>query len=195
MNPEGGDMHIRTLTRALGVVLTLAAIAVAVAPEASAHRNQPLRSTETFTLDIYDSYLSRACGVEVVATLEVTERRNVFLGADEAAPARELTTYDGDITWLARASGATYSDKLKSTLEIAYPQGIELWKPARVTVVGRNGGTFPIGGGPAGTGILVYDATVYAIDQGFPYWFVDGDPVHKLGLFDLTTRRICAALT
>ena len=124
-------MHIRTLTRALGVVLTLAAIAVAVAPEASAHRNQPLRSTETFTLDIYDSYLSRACGVEVVATLEVTERRNVFLGADEAAPARELTTYDGDITWLARASGATYSDKLKSTLEIAYPQGIELWKPAR----------------------------------------------------------------
>jgi hypothetical protein len=177
------------------VALVLAAIAVAAAPGASARKNPPLRSTETFTLDIYDSYLSTACGVEVVANLTVTERRNVFLGADEASPASEITTYDGEITWLARASGATYSDKLKSTLTIAYPQGIELWKPARVAVVGRNGGTFPIGGGPAGTGLLVYDATVYASDQGFPYWFTESDPVYKLGFFDLATRRICAALT
>jgi hypothetical protein len=185
----------RTMSRVLGAALVLAAIAAAVAPGASARKSPPLRSTETFTLNIYDSYLSQACGVEVVATLTATERRNVYLGADEASPAGEITTYDGEITWLNRASGATYSDKLKSTLTIAYPQGIEIGAPARVTVVGRNGGTFPIGGGPAGTGILVYDATVYASNEGFPYWFVAGDPVHKLGLFDLASRRICAALT
>lgn len=185
----------RTLSRVLGVALTLAAIAVAAAPAASARTSPPLRSTETFTLNIYDAYLSRACGVEVVATLTATEQRNVFPGADEASPAREITTYDGEITWLARASGATYSDKLKSVVTIAYPQGIEIGKPARVTVIGRNGGTFPIGGGPAGTGILVYEATVYASDQGFPYWFLNGDAVRSLGTFDLTARRICAALT
>jgi hypothetical protein len=173
------------------VALILAAIVVAEAPEASGRNNPPLRSTETFTLNIYGSYLSSACGVEVVATLTATQRRNVYLGANEASPATEITTYEGEITWLARASGATYSDNLNSTLTIAYPQGIEIWKPARVTVVGRNGGTFPIGGGPAGTGILVYNATVYASYEGFPYWFTDGDPVYQLGSFDLTTRRIC----
>jgi hypothetical protein len=186
---------LRTLCRVLGVALVLAAIAVAAAPGASARKNPPLRSTETFTLNIYDSYLSQACGVEVVADLTATERRSVYLGATEGSPAAEITSYDGEITWQNRASGATYSDKLKSTLTIAYPEGIELWKPARVTVVGHNGGTFPIGGGPAGTGILVYDATVYASNEGFPYWFVGGEPIYKLGLFDLATRRICRALT
>ena len=81
---------------------------------ASAHKNPKLRFTETFTLNIYDAYLSNACGVEVVATLTATEERTVFPGADEDSPASERTTYDGDITWLAPASGATYSDELKS---------------------------------------------------------------------------------
>jgi hypothetical protein len=145
-------------------------------------------------LEIYDSYLSRACGLEVFANVGFTEVRNVFLGETTASPARELATYDGDIKWFVRESGKSYSDKLKSVLNISYPQGIELWAPARVTVIGRHGGTFPIGGGPAGTGVLVYDATVNAEDGGFPYWFVNGEAVARLGTFDFTTQRICAAL-
>jgi hypothetical protein len=186
---------IRNLSRMLALVLLLAAIAVAAAPGASAHKNPKLRFTETFTLNIYDAYLSSACGVEVVAMLTATEERTVFPGADEDSPASERATYDGEITWLAPASGATYSDTLKSRLTIEYPQGIGIWKPARVTVEGRNGGTFPIGGGPAGKGTLVYDATVYAQHQGFAYWFVNGDPVEEHGNFDRTDERICAALT
>ena len=71
-------------------------------------------------------------------------------------------------------------------MRIDYPEGIELWKPARVTVTGLHGGTFPIGGGPAGKlGTLVYDATVYATDdEGFPYWFTEGGPSSMSGNFE-----------
>jgi hypothetical protein len=185
---------LRQLARAFGVFVALAAVAVVAAPGASAHGKPPLRSSLTMTLEIYDAYTSQACGQDVFANVTFTEQRNVFLGETTASPARELTTYDGDIQWFVRGTGKSYSDKLKSVLSISYPQGIELWAPARVTVVGRNGGTFPIGDSPAGTGLLVYDATVNAEDQGFPYWFVNGGPIAKLGTFDFTTQRICAAL-
>jgi hypothetical protein len=185
---------LRTLGRALSLLLALAVVAVA-APAASAHGSAPLRSSEQVDLNIYDAYLSQQCGVEVVATLSGTERRTVYHGRDVASPAREVATFDGRITWLARESGKTVADRMWSVLHISYPEGIELWKPARVTVTGRHGGTFPIGGGPAGTGVLVYDATIYAEDQGFPYWFVEGDPTIQHGTFERTTQRICAQLT
>ena len=182
----------RTATRALALLLTITAVA---APAATAHGNPPLKSSEQVNLNIYDAYLSQHCGVEVVATLSGTQQRRIYRGRDAAAPARELTTFDGTITWLARATGKSYADRMSSVLHISYPEGIELFKPARVTVTGRHGGTFPIGGGPAGDGILVYDATVYAEDQGFPYWFVNGDPVFQRGTFARTTKRICDRLT
>ena len=43
--------------------------------------------------------------------------------------------------------------------------------------------------------MLVYDATVYAEADGFPYWFVNGDPTVQHGTFERTTGRICARLT
>lgn len=186
---------LRTLPRTLALLLTLAAVAAVVAPVATAHGKPPLRSSQEVDLNIYDAYLSQHCGVEVVATLSGTEQRRIYRGDDPASPARELTTFDGEITWLARTTGKSYSDRMRSLLHIVYPEGIELWKPARVTVTGRHGGTFPIGGGPAGSGILVYDATIYAEDQGFPYWFVNGDAVFQHGTFAWTTQRICARLT
>jgi hypothetical protein len=186
---------LRTAQRTLALILALVAAAAIATPVAAAHRSTPLRSSEDVNLNIYDAHLSRQCGLEVVATLSGTEVRRIYRGYDAASPVRELTTFDGKITWLARATGKSYTDRMSSVLHISYPQGIELFKPARVTVTGRHGGTFPIGGGPAGTGILVYDATVYAEDQGFPYWFVNGDAVVQRGTFSWTTRRICAQLT
>ena len=178
--------------RTLALVLALAAVAAVAAPVAAAHA--PLRSSEEVNLNIYDAYLSQQCGVEVVATLSGTEVRRIHRGHDAASPARELPTFDGEITWLARATGKSYTDRMSSVLHISYLEGIELFKPARVTVTGRHGGTFPIGGGPAGSGVLVYDATVYAEDQGFPYWFVDGDPIFQHGTFAWATKRICDRL-
>jgi len=186
---------LRALHRML-LLLLLAVVCASVAvPAASSHGTAPLRSTEKVELNIYDAYLSQHCGIEVVGTLSGVERRTVYRGREATSPAREVTTFDGRITWQNRATGATYSDRMASVLHIAYPEGIELFKPARITVVGQHGGTFPIGGGPAGTGVLVYDATVYAEADGFPYWFVEGDPVVQRGTFDWTTRRICARLT
>ena len=43
--------------------------------------------------------------------------------------------------------------------------------------------------------VRVYDATDYAEDQGFPYWFVNGEPVFQHGNFAWTTKRICDRLT
>lgn len=185
----------RTASRMLALLLTVAAVAAVAAPVAAARPHAPLRSSEEVNLNIYDAHLSQQCGVEVVATLSGTQERRIDRGRTATSPARELTTFDGKITWLARASGKSYTDRMSSVLHISYPEGIELFKPARVTVIGRHGGTFPIGGGPAGTGILVYDATVYAEDQGVPYWFVNGDPVSQHGNFAGTARRICDRLT
>jgi hypothetical protein len=185
----------QTAPRMLALVLALAAVAAVLAPVAAARPNAPLRSSEEVDLNIYDAYLSQQCGVEVVATLSGTQERRIYRGRNETSPARELTTFDGKITWLARATGRSYADRMSSVLHISYPEGIELFKPARVTVTGRHGGTFPIGGGPAGSGILVYDATVYAEDRGFPYWFVDGDPIFQHGTFAWATKRICDRLT
>jgi Ni/Co efflux regulator RcnB len=185
----------RTMLCTLALLLTVAAVAAVAAPVATAQAKPPLRSSEQVELNIYDAHLSRHCGVEVVATLSGTEQRRIYRGHTPASPAHELTTFDGQIVWQARTTGKTYADRMSSVLHISYPEGIELWKPARVTVTGRHGGTFPIGGGPAGTGILRYDATVYAEDQGFPYWFTNGDPVFQHGTFAWTTRRICAQLT
>jgi hypothetical protein len=174
---------LRAAARTLALWLTLAAVAAVAAAAATARGNPPLRSSEEVELNIYDAYLSQECGVEVVATLTGTEERRIHLGDYLASPARELATFDGEITWLARATGKSHADRMSSALHISYPEGIELGKPACVTVTGRHGATFPIGDGPAGSGILIYDGTVYAEDKGFPYWFVHGDAVFQHGTF------------
>ena len=83
----------------------------------------------------------------------------LYTGKRAGDAAYELDTFDGRITWLNRANGKTYSDAIRSAIHIKYPEGVELFKPARVTVTGLHGGTFPIGGGQAGLGVLVYSRT------------------------------------
>jgi hypothetical protein len=189
----------RRAARALVAVLALAAIAAVAASAASAEQSRQLRMSEEVHLNIYDSYLSGACGFEVVAELSGLDERKLVLAKEgsDSAPAFEVETFVGEITWYARETMKPYTAPLVNRLKIDYPEGVELWKPARITVTGQNGGTFPIGGGPAGKGTLVYDATVYAVDwdTGFPYWFVNGGPISQSGNFERETARICAALS
>jgi hypothetical protein len=190
-------MHnpLRGRARTFALLLALAAVVAVAAPAASANYTPPLRSSEEVSLEIYDAHLSQACDTEVFATLSGVYERKLVLGQAEGDAAYGVDTFAGQITWFSRTSGKSYSDGIRSKLQIQYPEGVELFAPARVTVTGRHGGTFPIGGGPAGYGVLVYDATVYAIDdQGFAYWFVNGDPISAGGNFDATAARICAAL-
>jgi hypothetical protein len=183
------------LARTLALLLAVAAIAPMAASAATTHK-KPLRSSlEIPELNIYDAHLSQKCGFDVVATLSGEQERTIWTGRRPTDPAHEIARFDGRIEWLNEANGKTYADGMRNTLHIRYPQGIELFKPAKVTVTGSHGGTFPIGGGPAGTGVLVYDATIYAIDdEGFTYWSVDGDPKLTVGNFKGTAKRICAAL-
>ena len=74
------------------------------------------------------------------------------------------------------------------------PEGVGFFNRAQITVVGRNGGTFPIGGGPAGSGHLVYDGFIYTVDDDGVPWATEGDPIAMAGNFTSTTERICAAL-
>ena len=78
---------------------------------------------------------------------------------------------------------------------MTFPEGVDFFKPARIVVTGRHGGTFPIGGGPPGYGRLVYDGFIYSLDdEDVPYWATEGDPIATEGNFEKTTERICAAL-
>jgi hypothetical protein len=186
------------LSRILAALLALVAIAAVTAPTAAADRNRPLRTSLELQLDIFDPYLTEACGTEVTANLSGLLEKKVFVGNEDGAhgvAAHEIDTFRGEITWFAEDTGKSYSSALVNRLRIDYPEGIDLFAPARITVTGRHGGTFPIGGGPPGRGTLVYDAIIFAVDdEGFPYTFVTGDPISMSGNFERTTRRICAAL-
>jgi hypothetical protein len=198
-HPGAGSPHrrIRPLLASLQVVvIALVAFAAVMAPTAGAEPNRVLTfSFEIENGSIYDSALSRACGTTIVAGLSGVVERKVVLGKNGNVAAHETKTFDGQITWFNQAAGTSYTDKLKSTSRIEYPEGIDLFLPAHVTVTGRNGGTFPVAGGPPGTGKFEYDALIYATDdEGFPYIFETSDPTWTGPSFDNATARICAAL-
>ena len=187
---------LRALSRTVRLLLALVALAAVVAPAASAHGQAPaLRSSEKVELNIYDAYLSVACGVEVVATLSGTERRTIYRGRTATSPAHELTTFDGRITWqVAGHRQDVHATAWRACCTSPTRRASSSSSRPASRSTGQHGGTFPIGGGPAGTGVLVYDATVYAEADGFPYWFVNGDPTFQRGTFDATAKRICARL-
>jgi hypothetical protein len=196
-HPGAPRPRVRTLAACLLLVaLGAVAAAVAIAPTATAGPDRTLKSTERFDgLNIYDPVLTNACGFEVVAVLGGEIERKLELGTDRRPAARETQKFDGEITWIARASGKTYTDKIENRLRIEYPEGIDLFVPAHVTVTGSHGGTFPVGGGAPGHGKFEYEAQVYAIsDEGFPYMFATSEPDWTGKGFDRATAKICAAL-
>lgn len=181
------------MRRIFAMLLALVALAAVAVPAATANGTRPIElSLELDNADIFDHHLTEACGTVVTAVISGVWHRKVFPG--EAA--HERASFDGNITWLAEATGKTYSSALSTRERIDYPEGIGIGMPARITSTGRHGGVFPLGSNPPpGKGTLVYDAIVIAVDDtGVPYPFAVGEPISMKGNFERETERICAAL-
>jgi hypothetical protein len=175
------------------LLLALVAVAAVAAPAATA--TPPVSDSLDLELELFDLSATTACGgIWVFANVEgVIERRLYF--ASDGSVSHQIETFQGRIEWFTRDSGKSYSSALVNKVRIDFPEGTDLFKPAKITVTGMHGGVFPIGGGPAGTGTLHYDGFVYASDDaGFQYWATDGGPTSMSGNFEATNRRICAAL-
>ena len=179
---------------ALLVVAVLAIAAVAI-PAAGARSQQPGDTTHLdIDLEIFDLATSTTCNADVFANVSVSitsrvqrDRTGAVVSLDE--------TYHGRIQWFTRGTGKSYSSNIEALVHSEFPEGVDFFKPAKITVIGKNGGVFPIGGSPAGAGVLVYDGFIYSVGDGdYPYVTTDGDPILKLGDFSSTTKRICAAL-
>jgi hypothetical protein len=180
------------LTRIRILLLALVALAAVTAPAASAQ--PPVQDSLELELGIFDLHASITCDKWVSADLSgVSERRLYF--KDDGSIDRQVETFRGRITWYTRDSDKSYSSAIVNKSLIEFPEGVDLFKPVRITVTGMHGGVFPIGGGSAGTGTLVYDGFMYAQDdEGFVYTAVEGDPISMSGNFEATNRRICEAL-
>jgi hypothetical protein len=178
-------------------VLALVAVAAIAAPTAGASPAGTIEETLELTgMSIYDHELSFVCGFTVTAVLSGTEERRIVLGRGNGEAAYEHASFRGEITWYA--NGKSYSDRLDSRTQVVYPEGIdEIFVPARVTVTGTNGGTFPVGFGPPGHGRFTYDALVYATDwdSGLPYYFETSTPTWDGPSFGKETAKVCAALS
>ena len=182
------------LNRIRIVLFALVAVAAMIAPTAGAGSNPPVRASLELELELFDLHVSTACGADVFANVEGRLERTLYLDKT-GAPDHVIETFHGRIEWFTRGTGKSYSSSLVNRQRIDFPDGFDLFKPARITATGQHAGVFPIGGGPPGGGTLVYDAFIYAIDDdGLPYVAVEGGPVSTSGNFETTTRRICKAL-
>src|SRR5215471_6815662 len=183
------------LARISTFVLLVVALAAAAATATGAKAAPPTSTRFDLELEIFDLHVSTACNADVFANVSGTFDRVVHRDRTGAVD-RVTESFHGRITWFTRGSGKSYSSVLASTTRSEFPEGIDFFKPARMTVTGLNGGTFPTGGGPPGSGVLVYNGFIYSLgDDDTPYTTVDGDPISQQGDFTTTTSRICAALT
>jgi len=177
----------------LALLAVLATVALSVPAGATAAR--PAEDVLEMELEIFDLHLTTACGGPWVFA-DVSFRLERSVQRDRNGNVERLNeTVTGEITWFTRGTGKSYTSELNSKTTVTFPEGIDWFKPAIVTVTGRHGGTFPIGGGPAGNGKLVYDGFIYGVDDdGVPYWSTEGDAIFSEGNFAQETQRICAAL-
>jgi hypothetical protein len=174
---------------------TLLAVLAVVALAAPAGATTASPSLPEYEFEIFDLHLTTACGgTWVFANVSFTE--DVKVHRDESGNVERLKiTTRGEIEWFTRGTGKSYTEELYNRTVVTFPEGVDYFKPARITVTGRNGGAFPIGGGPPGHGTLVYDGFIFGLDdEDVPYWTTEGDPVSAEGNFAKETARICAAL-
>jgi hypothetical protein len=194
---RGGLRLVPRIRVALLALVALAAVTALAAPAASANSTPPLRSTLAMDLEMFDLHVSTACDKWVFANVSFVEERKIIFEKDGSA--REVATVDGRIEWFTRDSGKSYSSKIVNKTVIDYPEGIDLFKPAKITVTVYHGNTFPVGDILPGRGTVAWDGLVYATtDEGIPFYFTEGPPVSMSGGFAAsmaeTTQRICAAL-
>ena len=181
----------------LAAVAVVAVLAV-IAPTANAGPDRTITGSIHFDeLGLSDAWLSEACGFEVVAVFAGDIERKLVVGNGRKVAARETQTVDGTITWIARESGRSISDKIENRSRVEYPEGVDSFPlPAHVTVTGSHGGTFPFGGGPPGNGKFEYDAQVYSGAPGeLPYYFAVSEPTWDGKSFERATAKVCASLT
>ena len=178
-------------TRIRILLLALVAFAAVAAPTASA--TPPVQDSLELELEIFDLSAATACDKDVFANVSGVFERRLYFASDGSVD-HQVENFRGQITWFTRGTGKSYTSAIVNKTRIDFPEGVDLFKPVKITVTGMHGGVFPVGGGPAGTGTLVYDGFMYAQDDdGFVYAAVEGDPVAS-GNFEATNRRICAAL-
>lgn len=171
-----------------------ALVAAVIIPSASGAR--PIHETVTFEdITFPDSYLSDACGTTVLDTLSATLTVTLF-PATSGAPAHEVDTISGSITYSAPDTGNSVSLAMNGTSHAVYPEGIAVGAPALVTINGANTASLT-GVAPPGSGQLVANATIVAIDDlGVPITaFATSDIVSLDGNYAGSTAAICTALT
>ena len=84
----------------LMAALALVAVLAVLAPTANAGKDRTLEESFTLTdLGIHDSWLTRACGFEVNATVSGTFERKLVLGTERKPAAHETSRFVGQITW------------------------------------------------------------------------------------------------
>jgi hypothetical protein len=176
------------------LLLALVAFTAVLAPTATANGG-PIADSFDLQLEIFDLSASTACDLQVFANLDGTVDRRLYLGKD-GKPAYQVEAFHGRIEWFTRGTGKSYSSSIVNRTRIDFVGGTdEFFTPVVITTTGEHGGVFPIGGGPAGHGTLVYDGFWYGSDdEGFLYWSAEGPPVSMSGNFETTNRRICKAL-
>jgi hypothetical protein len=182
------------MKRIATLVFAVLAIAAVAVPAASAKPQSGDTAHLDIDLEIFDLATSTACDADVFANVSVSITSRIHRDRTGAVDSLD-ETFHGTIQWFTRGTGKSYSSNLEVLVHSEFPEGVDFFKPAKITVIGKNGGVFPIGGGPAGTGILHYDGFIYTVgDDDRPYVTTEGDPIWKVGDFTSTTNRICAAL-
>ena len=179
--------------RVLITVLTLVALTAIAVPAAEA--TPPVSDSLELTLGLYDEATTAACGKQVSADVSGLLEAHLYFAADGTV-ARQVERFRGWITWSTRNGGKSYSSSIANTTVIEFPEGVGYLNPVRITVTGTHGGVFPIGGGPAGAGALVYDGFIWSPPgKGeFVLWAAEGDPISMSGNFEVATQRLCDAL-
>jgi hypothetical protein len=183
----------KRITTALLAVLAVVALAAPAAATTAPPKGGGFELD--LELEIFDLHLTTACGGEwVFANVSGTYEQRVHRNRNGEVE-RLVETMRGEITWFIRDSEKSYTSELDSKTVVTFPEGVDFFKPAHITVTGRNAGSFPIGDGPPGHGKLVYDGFIYTVDfDDVPSWTTEGDPVFAEGNFAKVTERICAAL-
>jgi hypothetical protein len=188
--------------RSLAVCVLMAALAVVavlavIAPTANAGKDRTIKGSYTFDdLQIGDSWLTNACGIEVGAFVSGTLDGKLVLGNERNPAAHETLKFDGEITWFAEETGKSYTDKVNNTSTIDFPEGVDdFGLPAHVTVTGSHAGVFPVGDGPPGHGKFEYDAgfLIGGPDE-LPFVFATSDGTWDGKSFERATEKICAEL-